>query len=124
MDAGVRELHRLEKLCSLASLGRRFLCKSCPSTSATLSPLVAGEAFRPANRLSPAGPPPTHTTSYNSGTLAAVDANLRCSRVLRVLKHTAGVGLAARCALQGIRGGIGSLFRQVAWGEIQLAACR
>lgn len=62
-EAGVNELHLFEKLSRGASLGSLLLCKSCPSMSATFKPEVSGEALRPVSRLSPAGPPPTQTTS-------------------------------------------------------------
>lgn len=62
-DAGVRELHLLEKLSRLASFDSLFFCMSWPSIRATFSPLVTGDAFRPASKLKPAGPPPTQTTS-------------------------------------------------------------
>lgn len=84
----------------------RFFCKSCPSTSATFSPLVTGDACRPASKLKPAGPPPTQTTSYISGASAEVEADLREGNV-RIRK----VGLES--ALLGApnisRGGIASL---------------
>lgn len=110
MDAGVRELHLFEKLSRVASFCRRFFCKSCPSMSATFNPLVDEEDFRPANRLSPAGPPPTHTTSYISGALGELEAHRRW-RWTR--KRTAGVQ-AARRAAKGIRGDIASAVRQIA----------
>ena len=62
-EAGVSELHLLEKFSRLASFCRRVFCKSWPSIRATRSPLVIGDAFSPDKRLNPAGPPPTQTTS-------------------------------------------------------------
>ena len=117
-DAGVKELHLLAKLSTGASLGSRLVYRSCPSMSAIFSPAVTGDALRPVNKLSPAGPPPTQTTSYMSGD-AEFEAHLRRNSIRL---WPAGLARAGRTP-SGSRGGITRPSAAVAsvWGSSRCA---